>query len=81
LLRFVYNIRIELGQDGISKYIVQHSATIEGFSGREISKLLLSLQNAIYGSPSGQITAKLIDHVVTLKTAEHHRKSELTQQR
>lgn len=53
------------------------SKTLEGFSGREISKLMLSLVNAVYGSAGTKMSKELFEGVVGQKRQEHKQKSEL----
>ena len=45
-----------------------------GFSGREIAKLMISVQGAAYGSVDGKLTAAMFEQVVEWKVAEHRRK-------
>ncbi|KAG5187035.1 P-loop containing nucleoside triphosphate hydrolase protein [Tribonema minus] len=65
-----------IGEDQVCSFTKQ----VEGFSGREISKLLLSLQNAVFGSGGEhRLTKRLMERVFELKAAEHRRKLELRQ--
>lgn len=50
----------------------------EGFSGREVAKLVASVQAAVYGRPDCVLDAQLFREVVEYKVAEHHQRIELT---
>jgi len=50
---------------------------IEGFSGREISKLMVALQSVAYGSANNELTGPMVEGVVTLKIDEHARKEKM----
>lgn len=45
---------------------------LDGFSGRAISKLLISVQGAVYGSSSPVLTKELFEETVQWKLAERH---------
>ena len=47
---------------------------MEGFSGREIAKLMVSVQGAAYGSVAGRLTEEMLLRVVRWKVAEHRSK-------
>lgn len=49
----------------------------EGFSGREIAKLLASVQAAVYGSPDCVLDPQLFRELVDYKVKEHHQRVEL----
>lgn len=49
----------------------------EGFSGREIAKLVAGVQAAVYGSPDCVLDSKLFREVVDYKDAEHHQRIKL----
>lgn len=49
----------------------------EGFSGREIAKLMASIQAAVYGSPDCVLDVQLFKEMVDLKVAEHHQRIKL----
>ena len=46
----------------------------EGFSGREISKLIVSCQAGAYASEEGKLTEKMIDEKLSLALASHDKK-------
>ncbi|KAF3432661.1 hypothetical protein FNV43_RR23763 [Rhamnella rubrinervis] len=53
------------------------AAKTEGFSGREIAKLMASVQAAVYGSESCVLDPSLFREVVDYKVAEHQQRREL----
>jgi len=67
------------GHDTIPELDFEKAAiNLEGFSGREISKLVLSLLNGVYGSSSGSMTRQLFDRVVRQKLQEHQEKERIS---
>ncbi|KAH0717228.1 hypothetical protein KY285_013259 [Solanum tuberosum] len=50
----------------------------EGFSGREIAKLVASVQATVYGSPDCVLDSQLFKEIVDYKVAEHHQRIKLT---
>ena len=50
---------------------------LEGFSGREISKLMIAVQSAAYGSEFNALSERLLLTVVESKVDEHRRKIEM----
>ncbi|XP_057535358.1 uncharacterized protein LOC130813536 [Amaranthus tricolor] len=53
------------------------AAKTEGFSGREIAKLMASVQAAVYGSENCILDAQLFREVVDYKVAEHQQRRKL----
>lgn len=49
----------------------------EGFSGREIAKLMASVQAAVYGRPDCVLDSQLFKEIVDYKVAEHHQRIKL----
>ncbi|KAI3785297.1 hypothetical protein L1987_44413 [Smallanthus sonchifolius] len=49
----------------------------EGFSGREIAKLIASVQAAVYGRPDCTLDSQLFMEIVDYKVSEHHQRIEL----
>ncbi|CAL1360834.1 unnamed protein product [Linum trigynum] len=49
----------------------------EGFSGREIAKLMASVQAAVYGRPDCLLDSELLREVVDYKVKEHHQRIKL----
>ncbi|KAL9241646.1 hypothetical protein vseg_015733 [Gypsophila vaccaria] len=49
----------------------------EGFSGREIAKLVASIQAAVYGRPDCSLDNELFQEIVDYKVSEHHQRLKL----
>ena len=49
----------------------------DGFSGREIEKLMISVQAHVYGLEAPLLTPEMIESVVMLKVSEHQSKARL----
>lgn len=49
----------------------------EGFSGREIAKLMASVQAAVYGRPDCVLDSQLLKEIVDYKVVEHHQRLKL----
>lgn len=49
----------------------------EGFSGREIAKLMASVQAAVYGRPDCVLDSTLLTEIVDYKVTEHHQRLKL----
>ncbi|XP_071731329.1 uncharacterized protein [Rutidosis leptorrhynchoides] len=49
----------------------------EGFSGREIAKLIASVQAAVYGRPDCALDSQLLMEIVDYKVGEHHQRIKL----
>ncbi|WCJ37005.1 AAA-type ATPase family protein [Euphorbia peplus] len=63
---------------GVTDDVIKEAAAkTEGFSGREIAKLLASVQAAVYGSQNCELDASLFREVVDYKVAEHQQRSKL----
>jgi ATPase family AAA domain-containing protein 3A/B len=82
LLKLYYNTYITKrklpGHDSIPELAFQKAAKLlEGFSGREISKMMLSLLNGVYGSTEMVVTEKLFDTIVRQKLKEHNEKDKM----
>lgn len=62
----------------LSDDVIQQAAKkTEGFSGREIAKLMASVQAAVYGRPDCILDSQLFLEVVDYKVAEHHQRIKL----
>ncbi|KAL8160537.1 hypothetical protein V2J09_002074 [Rumex salicifolius] len=60
---------------GLTDDILKEAAAkIEGFSGREIAKLVASVQAAVYGSKDCMLDPQLFREVVDYKVAEHEQR-------
>ncbi|XP_027361486.1 ATPase family AAA domain-containing protein 3-B-like [Abrus precatorius] len=63
---------------GLSDDIIKEAATkTHGFSGREIAKLMASVQAAVYGSKNCVLDPALFCEVVDYKVAEHQQRRKL----
>ncbi|KAG6429415.1 hypothetical protein SASPL_107466 [Salvia splendens] len=63
---------------GLNDEIIREAAVkTEGFSGREIAKLMASVQAAVYGSQKCVLDSDLFREVVDYKVAEHHQRKKL----
>lgn len=63
---------------GLTDDILKEAAEkTEGFSGREIAKLMASVQAAVYGSTNCVLDPTLFREVVDYKVAEHQQRSKL----
>ncbi|KAJ0079167.1 hypothetical protein Patl1_23850 [Pistacia atlantica] len=57
--------------------LMEAAAKTEGFSGREIAKLMASVQASVYGSENCVLDPSLFREVVDYKVAEHQQRSKL----
>ncbi|OVA02838.1 AAA+ ATPase domain [Macleaya cordata] len=63
---------------GLSDDVIHEAATkTDGFSGREIAKLMAGVQAAVYGSTDCVLDANLFREVVDYKVAEHQQRKKL----
>lgn len=68
--------KINVDADGIDEeYWDALALRTEGFSGRAISKMMLSVQGAVYGRRDASLNLELLDTVVSRKIKELHDKS------
>lgn len=62
----------------VSDDVIREAARkTEGFSGREIAKLVASVQAAVYGRPDCVLDSQLFKEIVDYKVAEHHQRLKL----
>uniref|UniRef100_A0A1D1Z7H0 ATPase family AAA domain-containing protein 3-A n=1 Tax=Anthurium amnicola TaxID=1678845 RepID=A0A1D1Z7H0_9ARAE len=62
----------------VSDDIIREAAQkTEGFSGREIAKLMASIRAAVYGQPDCILDSQLFREMVDCKVAEHHQRIKL----
>lgn len=62
----------------VSEDVIREAARkTEGFSGREIAKLMAGIQAAVYGRPDCVLDSQLFMEIVDYKVAEHHRRLKL----
>lgn len=57
--------------------IREASRRTEGFSGREIAKLMASIRAAVYGSPDCVLDSNLFREMVSFKVDEHYKRIKL----
>ncbi|KAG7555544.1 AAA+ ATPase domain [Arabidopsis suecica] len=63
---------------GITEDLLKEAAAkTKGFSGREIAKLMASVQAAVYGSANCLLDANLFREVIDYKVAEHQQRKKL----
>ncbi|KAL9225064.1 hypothetical protein vseg_001031 [Gypsophila vaccaria] len=63
---------------GVTDELLQEAAAkTKGFSGREIAKLMASVQAAVYGSENCVLDSQLFREVVEYKVAEHQQRQKL----
>ncbi|KAE8794187.1 ATPase family AAA domain-containing protein 3C-like [Hordeum vulgare] len=63
---------------GITDELIREAAAkTDGFSGREIAKLMASVQAAVYGSTECELTPGLFREVVDYKAAEHQQRRKI----
>jgi ATPase family AAA domain-containing protein 3A/B len=53
------------------------AVSLEGFSGREISKLMIAMQSVAYGSLNNHLSKSLFKDIVSMKIEEHKRKMDM----
>ncbi|KAG8071978.1 hypothetical protein GUJ93_ZPchr0006g41143 [Zizania palustris] len=77
-LRFFRRQPQKIEVKGITDDLIREAAAkTEGFSGREIAKLMASVQAAVYGSKDCVLTPGLFREVVDYKVAEHQQRRKL----
>ncbi|KAH9607340.1 hypothetical protein KSS87_019222 [Heliosperma pusillum] len=76
--RFFQKEQQKIEIKGVTEDILREAAAkTEGFSGREIAKLMASVQAAVYGSESCVLDPQLFREVVDYKVAEHQQRRKL----
>ncbi|BAS80432.1 Os02g0697600, partial [Oryza sativa Japonica Group] len=77
-LRFFRGQPQKIEVKGVTDDLIREAAAkTEGFSGREIAKLMASVQAAVYGSKECVLTPDLFREVVDYKVAEHQQRRRL----
>lgn len=56
--------------------LLQAAKQTEGFSGRELAKLVASMQAAVYGSARPVLTVDIWQRVINMKVQEHDQRQE-----
>ncbi|CAN1225404.1 ATPase family AAA domain-containing protein 3 [Linum perenne] len=65
----------KITMNDMSEEVIREAAKrTEGFSGREIAKLMASVQAAVYGKPDCVLDPQLLREIVDYKVAEHHQR-------
>uniref|UniRef100_A0A0D9VK08 AAA+ ATPase domain-containing protein n=1 Tax=Leersia perrieri TaxID=77586 RepID=A0A0D9VK08_9ORYZ len=64
-------------KDITDDFLREAARKINGFSGREIAKLMASVQAAVYGRPDCVLDPQLLMEVVDYKVTEHHQRIKL----
>ncbi|KAF7828868.1 ATPase family AAA domain-containing protein 3 [Senna tora] len=68
----------KISMNDISEDVLREAAKkTEGFSGREIAKLMASVQAAVYGRPDCTLDSQLLREIVDYKVNEHHQRIKL----
>ncbi|CAD6249851.1 unnamed protein product [Miscanthus lutarioriparius] len=77
-LRFFRRQPQKIEVKGITDDLIREAAAkTQGFSGREIAKMMASVQAAVYGSKDCELTPGLFREVVDYKFAEHQQRRRL----
>ncbi|KAL6634959.1 hypothetical protein ACP70R_027630 [Stipagrostis hirtigluma subsp. patula] len=77
-LRFFRRKPQKIEVKGVTDDLIREAAAkTQGFSGREIAKLMASVQAAVYGSKDCELTPGLFREVVDYKVAEHQQRKRL----
>nr|ACG43574.1 ATPase family AAA domain-containing protein 3 [Zea mays] len=77
-LRFFRRQPQKIVVKGVTDDLIREAAAkTQGFSGREIAKMMASVQAAVYGSKDCELTPGLFREVVDYKVAEHQQRRRL----
>jgi ATPase family AAA domain-containing protein 3A/B len=71
-----YYSKITVEQFDFQKKCDKAAAKTDGFSGRELSKLMVSCQPATFASDTGVFTSKMFDEKIELALIAHKKKME-----
>ena len=87
LVRLYFDKYIGDGQPGLEPaadiddaVLGEVAARLEGFSGRAISKLMISAQGAAYGSAEAVLSRAVLEEVVATKVAQRTRQQEMREE-
>ena len=69
--------KITVEGDLTDQVIREAAKKTEGFSGREIAKLVAGVQAAVYGRPDCVLDSQLFEEIVDYKIQEHHQRARL----
>ena len=71
--------QVKVEVKGITEEVLKEAARkTEGFSGRELAKLLASVRGAVYGGKESVLTGDVFREVVDYKVAEHQQRRNLS---
>ena len=62
------------------KWLKKSIEITTGFSGREISKLMIALQGSLFGSRDGEVSLADVVNIIQRKAKEHEEKAEMMAQ-
>ncbi|KAF5194133.1 Atpase family aaa domain-containing protein [Thalictrum thalictroides] len=68
-----HKIEVDLSEDAIR----EAARKTEGFSGREIAKLIASVQASVYGQSDCVLDSQLFMEIVDFKVQEHNKRKEI----
>lgn len=71
--------KITIEEDLSDEVIREAARKTEGFSGREIAKLVAGVQAAVYGSADCVLDSQLFNEIVDYKVAEHQQRIQLAE--
>lgn len=69
--------KITIKEDLSDDVLREAARKTQGFSGREIAKLMASVQAAVYGRPDCVLDSTLFNEIVDYKVAEHYQRIKL----
>ncbi|KAL8477081.1 hypothetical protein ACS0TY_029406 [Phlomoides rotata] len=69
--------KITIKEDLSDDVLREAARKTQGFSGREIAKLMASVQAAVYGRPDCVLDSSLFNEIVDYKVAEHYQRIKL----
>ena len=67
----------QVSNTGVAQCMESIGRTTVSFSGRQIAKLMISVQGAVYGTNNAIMTPELLQEITTRKIAENKRKREM----
>ena len=70
-------IKVDITPEKLSKMYDEVAKATDGFSGRDIAKMMSAVQAAVFGSVDGLLSEKLFQDVVDYKLKEFQKRKEL----
>ena len=70
-------IKVDISPEKLSKMYDEVAKATDGFSGRDIAKMMSAVQAAVFGSVDGLLSEKLFQDVVDYKLKEFQKRKEL----